>query len=40
MPSRFASATPSRLAMPLSTVIRMSGRKRWCASRTISGVSP
>jgi hypothetical protein len=25
MPSRFASATPSTLAMPLSTVMMMSG---------------
>lgn len=39
MPNRFASATPSTEAMPLSTVTRRSGL-RSAASRTISGVSP
>ena len=39
MPSSFARATPSTLAMPLSTVISMSGSA--CAARsTISGVRP
>ena len=41
MPSSFARATPSLLAMPLSTVITRSGRRASRAARsTISGVSP
>jgi len=39
MPSRFASATPSTLAMPLSTVMIRSAR-RSAARRTTSGVRP
>ena len=39
IPSAFARAMPSTAAMPLSTVMRMSGR-RFAASSTISGVMP